>query len=332
LESNFGNHPTLKTEGRIVWIDDNPDRRVTAENLRATFIDVKGKNLANVVAALFRKNQPRLVIIDHILDKTTSDDPLLQRGSTIAGGIKEKWPLCPVIGVTNANQVDDIDIRTKLAYDDLLPYANFSKYFDRISRIAQSFARIAKSEFSKPAEVLVLLKPPKDQEIRLEAALPDDIKSSPTDPSTGSRLYRWVNYLLDRPGFLYDAIWSATFLGLNQEGFKKVLGAFRSAEYSGVFNRSTDRRWWVSSLSHILYTKVPPQPGELSWHVGRRLPKINKSHYSKCYACGDEYPETVAFLDASTDEQSPMHLKCTALHPRYKRELYFEDVRIMRVN
>lgn len=321
----------MRKSRRIAWLDDNPDRARTAEELKAEFINVRNADLATKVEELLNGPQRPLVVLDHILDKTSSKNPVFQRGSTIAEAIKEKWPACPVVGVTNADRVDSIDLRTKQAYDDLFSFTDFRKYFDRIKPIATDFARIVSSAPRRPADLIELLKAPPDDEDRLEAALPDNLKRSPRDASVGSGMYRWVNQLMGRPGFLYDKLCAATFLGLNERGLEKSTVIFDKAEYSGVFAREDDPRWWVSRLSELLYRKVDAKPGELSWHVGRRLPGVRHEHYSECYACEDGAPpEVVAYLDASTDERHPMHIQCTVLHPRYKRELYFEDIRMMR--
>jgi hypothetical protein len=137
---------------------------------------------------------------------------------------------------------------------------------------------------------------------------------------------------MSRAGFLYDKLWSATALGLNETGFDKVVDDFDSAKYKGVFYRDNDPRWWTSHLMSSLYKICKPQSGELSWQVGRRLPSIKTQDYSRCYVCNNEFPETVAYLDSASSERRPMHLGCTVLHPRYKRELYFEDVRMLRGN
>jgi hypothetical protein len=321
----------MSKPNRIAWVDDNPDRSRTAAELGAEFINVKNADLASKVEALLNGPQRPLVILDHILDKTSSTNPLFQRGSTVAEAIKEKWPACPVIGVTNADNVDEIDLRTKQTYDDLLSFSDFRKHFDRLRPIANDFARIRDAALRKSADLVALLKAPSEDEERLQAALPDDLKRSPRDASVGSRMYKWVNHLMSRAGFLYDDLWTATFLGLNDRGFTKVCKRFDRAKYEGVFARQNDRRWWVSLLAELLYKQLEPNSGEMSWHVGRRLPGIRSEHYSQCYACSDKAPpEVVAYVDASSDERHPMHLKCTVLHPRYKRELYFEDILMMR--
>ena len=315
---------------RIAWVDDNPTRAPTAAELGAQFINVQSEDLASTVAQLLNGPQRPLVILDHILDQTSSDNPVFKRGSTIAEALKEKWPACPVIGVTAAN-VGDITLRTKEVYDDLLSYTDFRNHIDRIKPIARDFARISKARLRKPADLVALLKPPIDDASRLEAALPDDLKRFLDDRSIASRTYRWVKQLTGRAGILYDALWTATYLGLNDSGLRKMSREFAGAEYKGVFRNPKTPRWWVSRLTETLFKKVQPDSGEMAWHAGRRLPGIRSNHYSRCYACDDRSPpEVVAYLDASSDERRPMHLTCTVLDPRYKRRLYFEDIRMMQ--
>jgi hypothetical protein len=317
---------------KIVWIDDNPDRRSTAADLGAAFVDVKGKDLAPVLKSLLEGPSPQLVVIDHVLDKAGGEThPILLKGSTIAEGLKERWPGCAVVGVTNAPNLTDVDLRTKETYDDLFPFQEFKRYFDRISGIAKGFALLEKKR-PRPQALVKLLRPPDGEVQRLLDALNEDLKTGSQDASVASRIYRWVGRLMERPGFLYNALWSATFLGLNHLGFTKVMNTFKDAKYCGVFTRPDDTRWWRAALSARLYKLCSPQPGELSWHVGRRLRGIKKEHFSICHRCKEAYPEIVAYLDEATVEQHAMHLKCTVPHPLYKRELYFEDIRMMRGN
>jgi hypothetical protein len=319
----------MSTPKKIVWIDDNPGRRSTAADVGAVFINVRGKDPAPGIARLLNGPSPRLVLIDHVLDTTKGTHPMFLRGSTIAEAIKERWPSCPVIGVTAADKLKRTDLRTQEAYDALFPFVTFGKYVDRIRGIARGFALLARRD-SDIQTLIKLLKPPYDEAERLLEALSNDLRRSARDPSVASRAYRWVEHLMDRPGFLFDALWSATFVGLNEAGFRKISRILAKAKYSGVFARPGDDRWWSSSLSAQLYKLCSPRPGELSWHAGRRLPGIKKEHFSSCYYCKEEFPETVAYLDQASDERHAMHLKCTELHPLYNRELYFEDIRMMR--
>jgi len=320
----------MSTSRRIVWIDDNSGRERTANDLNAKFVNVHNKDLAQEVVKLLSGPPPPLVILDHVLDKTTTTNPVFQKGSTIAEAIKEKWPFCPVVGVTSGDNVDDIDKRTKGTYDVLFSFQDFRKYIDRIDSMRKGFALVTKTKAKTAHKLVQLLKPPQDDVDRLLAALPDDLKESFRDPSVPSRLYRWTERLMDRPGFLYNSLWAATFLGLNESGFEKVADDFEKGQYAGVFARDDDPHWWSSQLMEILSKQCKPKLGEMSWHLGRQLPRIKEEHFSRCYVCRKEFPETLAYLDVEGDEQKPMHLDCTVLHPLYTRELYFEDIRMMR--
>jgi hypothetical protein len=315
----------------VVWIDDEPRRERTAKDLGAQFINARGKNLALIVEKLLKRTQrPRLIIIDHVLNNTETKNPLFQKGSTIAEAIKEQWPDVPVVGVTNADNVEKIDLRTKQTYDELFPFVQFGKYIDQIDALKKGFITVGKLRAKSAKDVVGLLKPPKEDVERLVDALPEDLKKSFRDKSVPSRLYAWVRRLLERPGFLYDSLWAATFIGLNETGFQKVRRHFEKANYVGVFSSTDDPRWWSSQLSKLLYKHSQPRSGEMSWHVGRRLPGVKKEHFSRCYYCDKDFPDTVAYLDAASEQQRPMHLECTVLHPSYKRELYFEDIRVMK--
>jgi hypothetical protein len=315
----------MSTSRKVFWIDDDSKRKRTADDIGADFINVHQKEIAKTVDKLLKRAQPSLIILDHILDTTAGTNPFFQRGSTIAEALKEKWPTCPVVGVTNA----DIDLRTQRAYDELFPFSHFMDYLEQIEAMKRGFATIARFKARGPKDLLTLLKPPNDESDRLVGALPEDLKNSFRDASVASSLYAWVRKLIDRRGFLYNTLWTATFMGLNAKGFEKVVTYFDKAIYRGVFSLDNDPRWWSSRLSEVLYKRSQPESGEMSWHLGRKLPGIKEEHYSRCHKCKEYYPETVAYLDAASDHQRPMHLGCTVLHPRYKRELYFEDIRMM---
>jgi hypothetical protein len=125
----------MKTRREIIWIDDEPNRKRTADLLAESsaipvrFEGMKNKDLTVEVTKLLRGPRPSLVVLDHILDQTSTSSAVLRRGSTIAEAIKERWPTCPVIGVTNVDRLNDIDVRTRQTYDDLFPVVNFGQYY-----------------------------------------------------------------------------------------------------------------------------------------------------------------------------------------------------------
>jgi hypothetical protein len=125
------------------------------------------------------------------------------------------------------------------------PFTQFSSAIRCLPVIARAFARVAGRRLADVKGVVKLLKVPSDDGSRVIAALPADLKSALDDGSFPSRLYAWVRRLLvERPGFLYDELWAATFLGLKLAGFGKVRGLFGAALYKGVFTLRNSERWW----------------------------------------------------------------------------------------
>ena len=151
----------------MIWIDDNPDRRRTASNLAEVssvlvdFIDVKNKILGEKLSKMLEGRQPSAVIVDHVLDKTIAENRVFATGSTVAEAIREKWPSCPVVGVTAAEHRDSIDIRTKKTYDELFFFTDFQFAIPQLPVIADDFAQIASSTARQPMSLVRLLKPPK---------------------------------------------------------------------------------------------------------------------------------------------------------------------------
>jgi CheY-like chemotaxis protein len=145
---------------KIVGIDDEPNRVRTANLLNESstfevcFENVKKKDLAEAVNQLLSGPQPALVILDHILDHALAGSLVFRRGSTIAQAVKEKWPGCPVIGVTNIDRLQSIDIRTRATYDDLYPLVYFGKYVDRIDGVAKDFAKITKKKPKSVSDIV----------------------------------------------------------------------------------------------------------------------------------------------------------------------------------
>ncbi|MDQ1639790.1 MAG: hypothetical protein QOF62_3129 [Pyrinomonadaceae bacterium] len=320
----------MSTAKKRIWIDDNPERERTAKDLGAEFVNVWKGDVQTTAEDLLNGEKPSLIILDHILDKTSTTNPIFKRGSTIAEAVKEQWPDCPVIGITNMDQIDRVDQRTRHTYDAFFPYDKLADYLQVIDSIEEGFAVIQTKAPSSAAEIVSLLSPPREEAERLIAALPHELKSSSLDRSLESPVHRWTYHLIMRPGFLYDRLWAATLLGLSDLGFSEVENEFNEGRYSGIFSTISNPRWWSGRLNEILYERHPPEPGQFSWQVGRRLTRNDPALFSRCYVCDEEFPETVAFLDTASDERHAMHLKHTVLHPSYKRELYFEDLRVLK--
>jgi CheY-like chemotaxis protein len=324
----------------IIWLDDNGDREKFTDTIKretglpCTFRNLHGVKAVERVDAILANGQPRLVILDHFLTNVQGRGAE-KRGSNHAESIKEQWPSCPVIGVTAAANETKIDLRTRRAYDEVFSITDFDEVIPCLPHIIRGFEHVSKASPTSPSDVAQLLKPPAADATRLEAILPDELKRQEaiSDRSFPSRLYTWTRQVLvSRPGFLIDRLWAATLVGVKENSFAKVEKFFRKAAYSGVFAFPSEPRWWASAVEAVVYRRVKPRDStENSWVVGRKLPGVRREDYSKCHACNEDFPEIVAYIDETpTAKRYPMHIRCTVPHPRFKKELYFQEIRMMK--
>jgi len=317
---------------KIIWIDDNPKREDEAINLKHSInVDVDFICVEKLDTEQFQKkidglSKPNLVIMDHSLDKTFSDT--FKTGSTTATILHDKWPSCPIVCVTGI-EPDLVLSRQRLTYQEVFLISNISNKYSSIKAIAEGFKTL-NNKIITLENIFEKIKAPEEEFTRLSKILPKELKENFNDPSYSLQFYRWFSSVLySRPGFLYDRLWAATVLGLKEAGFEKVENLFADAEYKGIFNDQSQKRWWKSLLLSKLGEII--EESGLPWVIGRHIPGINEEDYSSCYASGENYPETVAFEDESINSrQYAMKLKNTISHSKYENMLFFEEIRIMK--
>lgn len=323
----------MSSKLKVVWIDDNSQREKEATNLShkisadVKFICVNKYNTEQFQKELAGLSKPDIVLMDHSLDTTLSDT--FRTGSTTATVLHDKWPGCPIVCVTGVGP-DLLLSRQRLTYQEVFLISNISTNYYSIEAIATGFRLINANKIESIENIFNKINAPEEEFARLSKILPKELKENFNDPSYSLQFYRWFSTVLySRPGFLYDRLWAATILGLNESGFEKVESLLVDAEYKGIFNDQSRKRWWKSLLLSKLGELV--EESGLPWVIGRHLPGINEEDYSNCYASGDNYPETVAFEDESiTSTQYAMKLKNTLPHPKYENLLFFEEIRIMK--
>lgn len=321
-------NPKLK----IIWIDDNPKREDEAINLKHSidadvdFICVEKFETEQFQKKIDSLSKPNLVIMDHSLDKTFSDT--FKTGSTTATILHDKWQSCPIVCVTGI-EPDLVLSRQRLTYQEVFLISNISNKYSSIKAIAEGFKTL-NNKIKNVENIFEKIKAPEEEFTRLSKILPKELKENFNDPSYSLQFYRWFSTVLySRPGFLYDKLWAATILGLTESGFEKIENLFADAQYKGLFNDQSRKRWWKSLLLSKLGEIV--EESGLPWVIGKLLPNINEGDYSSCYASGESNPETVAFEDESIiSKQYAMKLKNTIPHPKFENMLFFEEIRIMK--
>jgi CheY-like chemotaxis protein len=322
----------MKGKMRFVWIDDSIQRSRSAElmekhlRINVDFKHVKNNNLPDLISVLIKEKEPDLIIMDHNLQHAG----IFTRGSTVAQLIRDTWPKCPIISIT-AVDIDQIDSRMRSVYEEMFSINNISNHYKTIIELAKEYRKLRKNAPQKLITIINKFNPPKIDKEKLIAVLPTELKDNFSDKSLIINLSKWTRrVLLSRPGFLYNKLTAATYLGLNESGFDKIEKLFDDASYKGIFAKTIPQLWWKSSLTYILFANVKSTNSIIPWEVGRMLNKITKRDYSKCYVSGEEYPETVAYIDLNSNEEKPMKLKYTIPHPNFEELLFFDEIRMMK--
>ena len=320
---------------KIVWIDDESERKGESENLEnnlnvnVEFISVKDEVLLDKLnELLLEKQMPHLILMDHRLTRVKKKG--IEKGSTAAEVIREKWPECPIVCITAANP-EDIDWHKKSIYEEVLQYDDISKYYTTIRSIAESFRELQENRPTNVNDLLKALKTPEDDVIRLHSILPWELKTSEMyrDESLLLSISRWVRHtLIKKPGFLYDRLWAATILGIKEDSFKKVETIFTDAKYNGIFADDSNERWWQSKLREIIYSQFPDDDSIYPWELGRKLTGIDKSDFSHCNHPDEDHadPPTVAYTDEKANKRVQRCLRHTISHPKFEKSLFFEEI------
>ncbi len=325
---------------KYLWLDDeSPNgpkqkasdelKRIKGINKRSVFLNVKGKNIWELLNAVVfpHIHEYDLILIDHVFGGTTDAN---LTGSTVAESIRDRQKNCPIIAVTNVP--GKIDIHKHGAYDDVIKFADdMSQRVDYLKSVSDGFRLLNKKPPSNVDDLMKLLKAPRDDHERLIKIIPHELKSSMADPGFVSSFYKWIKFkFLERPGFVLNRIWTSTVLGVKESRFDIVEGLFEKARYKGIFSKVSDQRWWQSQIKKVLFDTLSDEPEMLPWELGHKLPGLSAADVPICPVCKEKFPEIVAFTDETAKTARPMHIKCTELHRDYESSLYFEDIRLMR--
>ncbi|MDY6989288.1 MAG: hypothetical protein SWQ30_14665 [Thermodesulfobacteriota bacterium] len=322
----------------FLWIDDDKSREITAENLekntgtRVHFYDVTNKNLVEQIGHLLDKHSPDLVIVDHKLDKTIGAlrNKLTSTGASAAEIIRDSNPQIPVVCVTKVDVDRDITFAQRSVYDAVFNAAHLTRKNPILVAIAKGFRNLSRKPPKNQEELLNRLQCPKVDRTRLMQVLPKDVKTGFGQQGYASVLFRWISgVFFERPGFLYDSIWSATLVGAKESSFRKAKEKMEPARYRGLFANDVEPRWWVSRILEILYKNTSDSEQDDSRLLGRAYLEIPKQGYSKCEISRKDLPDTVAFTDKTNTKRRQVCLEFTEEHPEFQKLLFFEEIRLI---
>src|SRR5664280_1739758 len=139
----------------FAWIDDTAQR----DKLLLHLVDaapagvcvgapifvglVKGKDQSALTTFLSRRTAPSLVVVDQVLNKCEWELKIPLLGSSLAEIIRQKWPACPIVGITagqniaTASQWYDFEKRSE--FEELIEVQNFGAAIELIYALALGF-------------------------------------------------------------------------------------------------------------------------------------------------------------------------------------------------
>lgn len=314
---------------RFVWIDDNVERAsgyrgALAGSLRGesveTLLDVvqvKETLLEDLNARVeeWTSSPPDLIMLDH--NFATVPKRLFDlHGSALAHLLRIRLPGIPIVCVSGQTiESGDFNIEDLSEYTYLFEVnqINREENLERLFAIALDFRQLCFPERKPVRQSLIqILRSPEADKAALLSVLPEEFEGTYVHGTSPHRLARWVlNVLMKRPGFLYDSLETATFLGLKQEAFEnKVKSQFDGARYKGPFATDREPLWWSTALTDALYVALPDQISLPPQEAGRRFPEIEENDFSRCAVTNEHSPppDVVAYTDATaTDRRAVRH-------------------------
>lgn len=281
----------------IYWLDDDNDRFNDYKSLIESSAHDYGFD-ANVHTVLvddgigdlildwertLLQPAPDLFMLDHIFNRTL---PHKLNGNTLAHILRRTFTQIPLISVTAMHRANtELNNQDVEEYTALIKYNELSNSFEDLFVIAKDYKRVNPNSVN---DFISLIGAPESENEMLQLAIPQEYLRVIT-PSKRNQLVRWMrSNLLSKPGFLYDELHAATFLGLTCEGFDKVKNKFQSALYRGPFQLEKRPLWWVSNLRDQLYKELGADAPDSTQKAGRLLINdFKSSDFCKCYVSGE---------------------------------------------
>ncbi len=346
---------------KIAYIDDDPGelkeytKKLKSNNkLEVEAISPEKKLDLNSIA----RENPALVIIDYLLEQAQRDGSTPEfMGSTFASIFREKLPEKPVVLLSKRSLLGTHLIQARDvggAYDEMFFKDDFSKGIDIIIsgliNLIEGFKLLkGKRKRNRRAIFDVLKASPAEEEDLLRANPPEALQKN--EPWRVPEIAKWLRkVILNYPGLLYNSLYAATLLGIDQKSFlsKQVQDVFKNCRYTGVFSKEDYPLWWKARVLRVAsklminqeLTGNPTTKFRLAWK-GKTCADLKPS---KCISSGREHADCVCFvynkpvmrqfsLPYSPDnrpsvmDEARISLKAIEETNKYEEELFTPDSR-----
>ena len=301
---------------RVVYIDDVDSE---LRKYKAKFeMDERAKGRFIIIAhnspkspadyAQIGEANAELLLVDHDLSiPDASGEVIGISGITLTTELRQKFPEIPIVLFTRKSVFkiqDYASIRETLSSIDEIVYKQDvfkrdSTILEDLFQLAVGFKLLRSSKTKGWNDLLRLIGASKTDSDVLSLCDPPIV---PRKSLAVAAVAAWVrDVVLRYPGLLYDAVHSATFLGISEKVFlsEPLRNMFKSAEYSGIFVPH-EGRWWKSKLQSIAISIMKRKENELPLRVGfpeawERV-KGTRIERSKCVFSGESPAEWVCYI------------------------------------
>lgn len=305
---------------QFVWIDDDLERASrfiggldgtlcnTPVETKLEVIKVTESLLEDLSkrAEMWMANPPDLIMLDHNFSKVPKRLFELH-GSALAHLLRIQLPNTPIVCVSGQDiESDEFNSEDLSEYTYLFDVnaINSEANLERMFAIARDFPLLC-FPGKRPVRHLLIdvLQAPVLDRSALLSVVPEEFEGVFVHGTSPHRIARWVlSVLMRRPGFLYDSLEAATFIGLNETAFlSKVKHHFEPASYKGPFATQAHPMWWASALTDALYAALPEHVTLSPQDAGRRFPDIVEEDFSRCGVTNEHTPapDVVAYVDTT---------------------------------
>jgi len=323
---------------KIMYIDDVEDELCRWKDFFEKEASANGQfeiqvmNSKNFDYEQIKRLNPDLILLDYDLSKSLNDKSLNIRGTALSTQLREWFQDLPIIlftkkSIFNMGQYSNIksvlsNIDDHIYKDDVRN--NNKECFDFIMNLAEGYSRLRDSDDHSWKTLLELIKAPEnEQRIKLSNP-PIEVSAWPV-----FEIVEWIrNVLLKYPGILYDSMYSATFLGIDEKEFLSdpVQDFFLEAKYRGIFE-PRNGRWWKSVLLELASGLIDDENSgvairkafPLAWdaHIGGSIKR------SVCI-CSEKSPAE----DVCCVLREPMMIGCSLAYRADKRPPVMDESRI----
>ncbi len=318
---------------KVIVFDDDPAREAQykqmedSDTVSIDFRGLEGQDPIEILRNVVETDHD-VIFVDHRLNKTAPGSrTLIGSGKNITPLLREKWSNIPIIGVTAAKE-DCIANDGSSFFEEICDIADIGTLEALSRQIISGY--LALNHKADVDSFIKLLNPPEDEKEGILHCIPDAIRELASENFIHS-LYRWFRRIFyNNAGYLYNDAWAAITIGIQAKYLKEYEDRLLEAKYTGIWDDNNRPRWWKQALFQLTIKNRESVRETVQFSASKEF-AINPDHFSKCYKCGEDWPEILAYTDESSGaELEPSHLECSKPHPKKNYLPYpFEEPRLI---